>query len=282
MVYGVADLFSAFRSMKTLVTHYRPHLDDVCAFWLLKRYLPEARDAALAFTATGPRGGQQHDDEDTVCVGVGRGKFDEHKGDVGDCATTLVFKHILSKVTLDPREERAVRKIVDWTFLEDTGRLSTVPYRDFTLPVLIELFPASEDSDRKVTELGFAILDALLVVQRNVVLVEDDWAKRIEFDSRYGRAVALESAARKVDTFAYAKGFGLVVIVDPDRTYHTIRADAASSIDLTPAWEAIKAKDPDADWYFHHSKKMLICGGDHAPNARHSSLTLMDLVEALK
>ncbi|HTM67993.1 MAG TPA: hypothetical protein VL426_01720 [Candidatus Binatia bacterium] len=268
--------------MKTLVTHYRPHLDDVCAFWLLKRYLPEAKDADLAFTATGPRGGQEHDGDDVVCVGVGRGKFDEHKGDVNDCATTLVFKHVLSKVALDPREERALRKIVDWVYLEDTGRLSTIDHRDFTLPVLIELYPAGPDSDRKVTELGFAILDALLVVQRNAVHIEDDWAKRQEVDTRYGKAVAIESAARKVDTFAYAKGFKLVVIVDPDRTYHTVRADAASDIDLTPAWEKVRAKDPQADWYFHHSKKMLICGGDHAPNARHSSLTLADMIEALQ
>lgn len=267
--------------MKTLVTHYRPHLDDICAFWILKRYLPEAKDAALAFTATGPGGGVMHDDADTVCVGVGRGMFDEHKGDVGDCATTLVFKHVMAKIEIDAQELRALRKIVDWALLEDTGKLSTVPFRDFTLPVLIELFPAGPGSDAKVTELGFAVLDALLVVQRNVVRIEDDWAKRREFDSRYGKAVALESSARKIDTYAYAKGFPLAVIVDPDRTYHTVRADAAADIDLTPAWEKIRERDPQADWYFHHSKKMLICGGDHAPGARPSSLSLDDLIGIL-
>lgn len=71
--------------MKNLVTHLRPHLDDVCALWLLRRYLPEAKDAEIGFVATNERGGDVHDSADTVHIGVGRGMFDEHKGDVGEC-----------------------------------------------------------------------------------------------------------------------------------------------------------------------------------------------------
>lgn len=267
--------------MKTLITHLRPHLDDVCAVWLLKRCLPEAKNASIDFIATGPGGGKVVDDPEMVYIGVGRGRFDEHKGDVGQCATTLVFNHIKEKTSLDPMEQRALQKLVDWVFLEDTGKLSTVDFRDFTVPVLIELYPAGPGSDAKVTELGFAILDAMLVVQRNAVRVEDDWAKRKEFASRYGKAVAIESEARKLDTFAYAKGFDIAVIVDHKRAYNTVRASADSSIDLTQAYETLKKIDPDADWFFHHSKKMLICGGDHGPNAKPSKLSLEQMIDLI-
>ena len=269
--------------MKTLITHLRPHLDDICAFWLLKRYLPEAKDAALDFIATNEKGGNVINDPDLVYVGVGRGKYDEHKGDIGDCATTLVWKDIGPKAAIDARERRAVEKIVAWVFLEDTGKLNAEPYRFFSVPAMIEGYFDSRGRDSKtVTQFCFDMLDAMIVAQRNEVLIEDDWKKRIEFDSRYGRAVAVVGTARQIDAFGYSHGFPLVAIVNPDRTYHTIRADAASDIDLTPTWEKIRAAEPEASWYFHHSKKMLICGGDDAPGARLSSLTMEELIALLK
>lgn len=268
--------------MKTLTTHFRPHLDDICAMWLMKRFLPEAKDAGIDFMATGPGGGKPVDDPELVYVGVGRGRFDEHKGDVGKCATSLVFDYVKEKVAFDPLELRAVAKIVDWVLLEDTGKLNTIEQRDFTVPVLIELYPIGPGSDVKVSELGFAILDGILVVQRNAVLIEDDWSGRKEFASRYGKAVAIGSGARKIDTYAYANGFDLAVIADPARHYLAVRASADSDIDLTPLHEQLKTADAGAAWYFHHSKKMLICGGDRAPDATPSSLALEQLIELMK
>lgn len=269
--------------MKTLITHLRPHLDDICAFWLLKRYLPEAKDAGLDFIATNEKGGDVVNDPAITYVGVGRGKYDEHKGDIGDCSTTLVWKDIRDRIAIDPRERRAVEKIVSWVLLEDTGKLNAEPYRFFSVPAMIEGFFDGRGRDSLATTMfGFEILDALIVAQRNEVLIEDDWKDRIEFDSRYGRAVAVVGTARQIDAYGYSHGFPLVVVVNPDRTYHTVRADAASDIDLTPTWEKLRAREPEASWYFHHSKKMLICGGDHAPNARLSSLTVEELIGYLK
>ncbi len=269
--------------MKTLITHLRPHLDDICALWLLQRYLPDAREAKLDFIATNEKGGDVIDDPDLTYVGVGRGKYDEHKGDIGQCATSLVWNDIKGRAALDAKETRAVEKIVAWVLLEDTGKLNAEPYRFFSVPAIIEGYFDGHGRDSKaVTEFGFAMLDALLLAQRNEVRIEDDWNGRVEFESRWGRAVAIVGTARQIDAYAYSRGIPLVVIVNPDRTYHTIRADAASPIDLTPAWEKIHAREPQASWYFHHSKKMLICGGDHAPNARLSALTVEDLIGYLK
>ncbi len=266
--------------MKNLVTHLRPHLDDVCALWLLRRYLPEAKDAEIGFVATNERGGDVHDSADTVHIGVGRGMFDEHKGDVGECATTLVFKHIASRVEIPPQERRALQKIADWVLLQDTGKLNAAPQHEFSVPVILEGEYDRTRDNGAVVDFGFAILDALLIGQRNVVKIEDDWQKRVEFVSRFGKAVAIESKTRGMDAHAYALGIPLVVIAD-DTGYRTIRADALSDIDLTPVYETIKTLDPRGRWYFHHSKKMLICGGEHAPGSPPSALPLRRLIEIL-
>lgn len=269
--------------MKTLVTHLRPHLDDICALWLLKRYLPEDKDAALDFIATNEKGGDVKNDPDFVYIGIGRGKYDEHKGDIGDCATTLVWKDIRDRITLDDRERRAVGKVVSWVLLEDTGKLNAEPYRFFSVPAMIEGYFDSKGRDSHATTMfGFEILDSLIVAQRNEVLIEEDWKSRIEFDSRYGRAVAVVGNARQIDAYGYSHGFPLVVVMSPEGNYHTARANASSDIDLTPAWEKLKQVDPEASWYFHHSKKMLICGGDHAPLAHTSKLTLEQFMDVLK
>ena len=268
--------------MKTLLTHIRPHLDDICGLWLLKRYFPGASTAAIDFIPTDQKGGDVDGNPEVLAVGVGRGRFDEHKGDIGECATTLVYKDVSGEIQ-DALEKRAVEKIVAWVFQEDTGQLGALQYRSFAVPSIIEgYFDSHEKDSHKVTEFGFALLDALLAMQKNEVRLEDDWKNRIEFDSRFGRAVAVIGTSRQFDSYGYRHGFPLVVIMDPTGTYHTVRANAASEIDLTSAYEALHQREPNASWYFHHSKKMLICGGDHAPSATPSTLSMQELIELLK
>jgi hypothetical protein len=269
--------------MKKLVTHIRPHLDDICALWLLKRLLPEAKDAEISFVPTNERGGDVVDEAEVLYVGVGRGRFDEHKGDIGQCATSLVFAYLKEKSVVPEAESRAWAKIVDWVLLEDTGKLNSMANRSFSIPAIIEgHFDRVNRDSADVTSLVFTILDDLLLMQKNEVIVEDAWAKRVEFDSRFGRAAAVSAKARQLDAYAYSHGVPLILIVDPALTYHTFRADAASDIDLTSVWEKLKEIDAEASWYFHHSKKMLICGGDHAPYAVPSKLTLEGMIALVK
>jgi hypothetical protein len=269
--------------MKKLVTHIRPHLDDICALWLLKRLLPGAEAAEISFVPTNERGGDVNDDAETMYVGVGRGRFDEHKGDIGQCATSLVFAYLKEKAAVPDGDARAFAKIVDWVLLEDTGKLNSMANRSFSIPAIIEgHFDRVNRDSASVTELVFTILDDLLLMQKNEVTVEDAWAKRVEFDSRFGRTAAVSAKARQLDAYAYSHGCPLVLIVDPALTYHTFRADAASDIDLTSVWEKLKEVDAEASWYFHHSKKMLICGGDHAPYAVPSKLTLEGMIALVK
>jgi hypothetical protein len=109
-----------------------------------------------------------------------------------------------------------------------------------------------------------------------------DWEKRQEFDSPFGPAVALTSEARAVDPKAYSEGFTVMVRRDKSGGYSEIRARADVTVDLTPVRDALQKADPEADWFFHHSKKLLINGGELPGKARLSSLDLKQLVELVK
>lgn len=266
-----------------MITHRRPHLDDICGIWLFMRFIPGFADAQSDFISTDHKGNPSEDTAERIHIGVGRGQFDEHKGDVDDCATSLVFRHVREQVDLEPQTERALEKIVQWVLLEDTGLLAKIEQRDFTVPIILkgEYERAKRDSGA-VVELGLKMLDALLPGQLNQVQVEEDWESRTEFVSRFGLAAALESDSSGMDFFAYKKGFPLVVQINAGSRYHGIRADADSDIDLTPVYEELMQREPEVGWYLHHSKKMLLCGGDLSPEVKPSSMTLEQLIELLK
>ncbi len=267
---------------QTIVSHIRPHLDEVAAAWMLKKYLPECRDADLGFIPTGKDGGKKDVEPDKIYVGVGRGPFDEHKGDENDCAASLVFKHLLErKIPIDGLQLRGLAKLVEWVREGDLGLQGRVPNRTFGVHSILAYHRNIAGGDQAVMNLGFALCDALLASQMDVAQLEEDWDKRTEFESVYGPAVAYVSSCRDQDSFAYQHGFELVVYVNKERTYHNIRAFAGSRIDLTPIHMAIKQIEPEADWYFHHSKKMLICGGDLTAGAKTSKLSLEWIIDAL-
>lgn len=270
--------------MKTLITHIRPHVDDICGFWLLMRYLPEYADAKIDFIPTNAKGGETVNDPDFVYVGVGRGQFDEHKGDIGECATSLVYEYVKSKVSLDPNEQSALDKLVAWVLEEDMGRLSAQSLRQFSIPSIIQgHYRVTKRDSHKVAELTMTILDAVFDSLKELVKLEKDWENRVEFDSRFGKAVAVETSARDIDSYAYRRGFDLAVYVNHQHDYFNVRVRAdAEDIDLSSVYDRLKELEPQAGWYIHHSKHMLICGGDLEPGAVLSKLTLDELVDTLR
>ena len=44
----------------------------------------------------------------------------------------------------------------------------------------------------------------------------------------------------------------------------------------------VKSLEPDAEWYLHFSKDLLICGSDKAANYKLSKLELNDLIGLVK
>lgn len=265
-----------------IITHVRPHLDEIMAIWLVENYWPDRGEVTVEFIDNNERPDDVDADPDVLYIGVGRGRFDEHRGVAGECAASLVWQGLPDKDKMSDEERKAIDKLVDWVRDEDLGLHMDEPRRAFTVPAIIDGWYLFHDKNSSVAVgLGTRIIDALMYGQRELVRLEVDWEKRVEFDSRFGRAVALQTDTDRASEFAYQKGFDLAVIMNRAHTYRTIRAKAESPIDLTDVAEAIEKADK-AKWFFHHSKRMLILGGDHDPKAAPSSLQMPDLIDLLK
>lgn len=60
-----------------------------------------------------------------------------------------------------------------------------------------------------------------------------------------------------------------------------ITASPASEVDLTELMRHLQMLEPNADWYLHPSKRMLLCGSDKTRETKLSHLNLADVVNLL-
>lgn len=265
----------------TLVTHHRPHIDDICGMWLLARYWKPAKEHRFAFVSSKER---DPGDPARVWVGVGRGRFDEHKGDLGESATSLVFRFVREeRKDLKPGELNALTRLVTWVRDEDMGLHDEEPERPFGPTAFLRShFDLNGRDSATVVSFCLAYLDDVFEALRMEERLAEDWEARNEFESPWGHAVALETTAYAMDEYAYRRGFALVVFVNPKTGFRGFRAAPKSAVDLTAAYEALRRADAKTDWYLHHSRKLLLAGSDVAPDSKLSRLTLQDLVRVLE
>lgn len=266
---------------KILVTHINPHLDDIAAIWLFKRFNPEFSDASVEFISAqeGNKAGEESDEK--IFIGVGRGRFDEHKGDLEDAAVSLVWKYLKDK-ELTPKigvEDDALEELVNWIRLDDLGK-SIGEIDEFSLPSFIRPKNGGKEESKKALDLGVEILDRILDVLINKHKANKDWGNALEFESRFGKAYAVKSSF--VDReFCKKIGADLFLMVDPKYSsvqYFTPRFD----IDLEPIYKKVKELNPEADWFLHQSHHMVICGSGSAPDSKKTKLSFEQLIEAAK
>ena len=90
-----------------IVTHFRPHADELVALMLLKDFkegeekFPGVSNAKISFLSTGglPEGKTASNFPDKIFLGIGGGIFDEHRTDIkereeDETCTTLVSKYL--------------------------------------------------------------------------------------------------------------------------------------------------------------------------------------------
>ncbi|PIZ55926.1 hypothetical protein COY23_03820 [bacterium (Candidatus Torokbacteria) CG_4_10_14_0_2_um_filter_35_8] len=271
--------------MLKLVTHIKPHLDDICALWLLKKFDSKFENAEIGFVPTNHKGGEVDKDPNKTYIGVGRGKFDEHKGDLQECSSTLVWKDLKKRgLVKDTKMEKAITYLLGWVLKEDTGKLKDIAYSNFTVPSILHgFYRINNDDSLKLTEFGFSILDSILYALKDIVTLEEEWKDRIEIKSKFGKAAAFETSVFKgIDQFVYQKGFTVAIFRNTKKGYVKFKAKADSDIDFTSLYKRIKKEDFCAGWYLHHSKKMLICGSECAPNEVLSNLSFERLVKIFR
>lgn len=109
----------------TIVTHEMPHLDEIAAIWLLRKFgeiiFPGISTAKILFWNNGGktpdgRTAEDYEREGILLVGVGGGFLDEHataaqERKEGECATTLVAKAL--GVDDDPTLKKILKFVVN-------------------------------------------------------------------------------------------------------------------------------------------------------------------------
>lgn len=269
--------------MKTIVTHKKPHLDEVAAVWLLHRYHPDFKNFRLRFVAydTPLATGSKKPQEGEILIGVGRGTFDEHSGKMRDCAATLVLK-FLEEGGFLPREQekrRALETLVEHVRMADFAENYQYPHmvREFMPEAVISGWK-NMYSDAVVIRKGIDLLEALYIENREWEEAAAVWEKRVEFRTgRFKGAGVVGYPLGSIDRMAYDNGFDFIVSVDTKYGRRQFRASTRSDLDFTPVYNQLLKLDIEARWFLHHSGKLLISATDPI-----SKLNLAELIDIAK
>lgn len=300
--------------MKIIVVHTSPDWDAIGSVWLLKKFLPGWDSASLEFVPAGQRyknkdlkikaGEEVIEDyagDDVIHADTGLGPLDHHQtSDKNVSATSLVWDYVRSKNPefgskesnkVHDREE-AVGRIVK--FIVDTDHFKEVfwdnpsaDYHEFNILGLMEgLKLYKPDEDDFYVEFGIECLESILRTFENRIWAEREIENAAKFDTKWGKAIAFETINDTVLKLSQKMGYVLTVRKDPRKGYVRIKGKPSTEgerdVDLTLAYEKLSKMDPDATWFLHVSKKMLLNGTPKNPKMIPTKLSLNDIVKVLE
>lgn len=304
---------------KIIVTHRSPDLDAITSVWLLKSFAPGWENADVHFVPAGQKlhGNYSHegeviervDDNEVIHVDTGLTPLDHHQTqDNNTCAASLTFEYVKSLKNSPINSEtklEALEKMIQLAIDED--HFQEIYYKDslsylydFSITRIIDGYKLLyQKDDLACLEFTMTCLDTILHSLEQKMWAEHEIAEKgIQFDTRWGKACAIESMNDMVLEVAQKKGKVIAVRKDPKYGFIRIKARPlkresnsgtyatetvnVENIDLTPVYEKIKKLDPDSTWYLHVSKKMLLNGSSKNPEMAGSKLTLSQVIEVLK
>jgi hypothetical protein len=300
--------------MKIVVAHLSPDLDAIASVWIIKRFLPGWIDADVEFVPAGSRSEKvkNHPEFETqailvvgkdeiIHVDTGLGPLDHHQtSDMHTSGAKRAWEFVCSQLELQSqplREElqRAISRIVD--IIVDYDHFQEVywpdaaeDHQEFSLFGINEgLQYIKPGEDDYYVEFGRTCFDYILSYFENKVWAEEEMKKGVLFETKYGKALGLETINESVVKLAQKKGYTLVVRKDPRKGYVSIKTLPDNSktteiegIDLTLAYEQLSKMDPEATWFLHVSKKMLLNGSVKNPKMKPTKLALADIIKVLK
>lgn len=298
---------------KIIVTHKSPDLDAITSVWLLHRFLKGWEEAVVEYVPAGQKkeGSYEQAGEaieilsgsEIIHVDTGMGALDHHQyQDETKCAASIVFEYIQKHPESLLRNEyttQSLTHLIDLVIDEDHFQQVFYPdsasyVREFTLVGILDGMKLQNREDSDILHRGEELLDALLLSFESRVQAEFELKSGIEFDTRWGKAIALETVNDTVMKLAQIKGYSVVVRKDPSsrllriKAWPRMRSDKhyegvqERDIDLTPVYEIVKEKDMYASWFLHASKRMLLNGSSKNPNSIPTKLTLTEVIEILQ
>lgn len=300
--------------MKIIVTHLSPDLDAIGSVWIIKRFLPGWIDADVEFVPAGTRServkGYTDFEKEAVCmigrdeiihVDTGLGPLDHHQTSSMDtCGAKRSLEYVASYLKQagqsfkDETLEAVTRMteiIVDYDhFQEVYWPDATSDYYDLSLFAINEgLQYSKQKEDDYYVEFGMTCLDYILHYFENKIWAENELAKGNVFETKYGKAIGIETINESIVKVAQKTGYVLVVRKDPRKGYVSIKTLPVNKkkrnekgLDLTLAYEQLSKMDPDATWFLHISKKMLLNGSVKNPKMKPTGLSLEEIVKVLE
>lgn len=301
--------------MKIVVTHSSPDMDAITSVWLIKKFLPGWDNPVVKFVPAGERlvssikynvSGIQTpiekiEDDEVIHVDTGLGPLDHHQTASDKvCGASLTWNYVQTKNeelrTKDSEKtkakieaiDRMIKVIVDIDHFKEVCRIdATEDYHEFDLTAILDglkfQFPNQDDY---YIEFISKSLDAVLHEFENRIWAEKEISENGQkFTTRFGKGIGFETINDTVIKLAQKMGYVIVLRKDPRKGYVRIKAIPATdkiNIDLTSVYEKFKKLDPDATWYLHISKKMLLNGSVKNPKMRASRFKIEEIIRVLE
>jgi hypothetical protein len=300
--------------MKIIVTHMSPDWDAISSVWLIKKYLAGWQEAKVAFVPAGQRLNnmelklknkeqndpiERTDSDEIIHVDTGLGPLDHHQTqDTDVSAASVTWDYVRESIEksgspLRSEHNEAISRIIK--IVVDTDHFKEVFWPDAAadryelsfLGLLDGLKYEKPNEDMKYVEFGFVCLDAWVAEFENRIWAEKEIKEKgVKFDTRFGNGMGFETLNDTVLKLAQKMGYVLVIRKDPRKGYVRIKAlpvhGKEKGADLTLAYEQLKKIDPDATWFLHVSKKMLLNGSPKNPKMRPTKLSLNDIIKVVE
>lgn len=273
--------------MKTIVTHIGPDLDAITSVWLVKTFFPGWVEAGFAFVPAGKTLGSLPPDgnPEILHVDTGFGKFDHHQTDADTCASILIYEEIKRLRGVDAALVRMTGVVneVDH-FREVYFPNPTADFWDFSLVSAIDGWRLIfSDNPIKIIELGMQALDAIYKTFQNKIWAEKELRdKSILFEIRWGKGFGIETTNDEVIHLGQKMGYVIVVRKDPKKGYLRVKALPREDIDLTALHDRLKADEPEATWFLHASRHMVLNGSSKNPDMKPSKRPIREIIEVIK
>ncbi|MEK7665207.1 MAG: hypothetical protein AAB361_03670 [Patescibacteria group bacterium] len=283
--------------MFTIVTHKRPHIDEVCAIWLLQKFgekmFPGISETKITFAGAGGEdlegfSSDEFESEGVVLVGIGGGKFDEHPGvktfgKPDECASTLVAKE------LGIESEPALEKILNFVKKSDL-KAGNQP---FDLSNLVKSMHHAHPNDpAKVINWVMLALDSKYQEQVHFIKTKSELANKsvteeIQGPGRKIKMVSGISDSEQFNNVCRNKGAAIViqrrssgntqiytsnreglVLYDVAQMLRIEEQDAKGKV-ITTDWRVLASEgkvEGAEEWYFQVTGQMLLNGSLSCPN----------------
>lgn len=299
--------------MKIIVTHISPDWDAITSTWLIKKYLSGWHDAEVRFVPAGTRlGGQEPkvmnagedpievvSNDEIIHVDTGLTPLDHHQTqDRNVSAASLTWDYVrenLEKTGSPLRSEHkeAISRVVK--VIVDTDHFKEVFWPDAAadhyelnfLGLLDGLKYEKPGQDMTYYEFGVQCLNAFVAEFENRIWAEKEIEEKgVKFQTRFGPGMGFETLNDTVLKLAQKMGYVLVVRKDPRKGYVRIKTlpehEDKKGADLTLVYEQFRKIDPEATWFLHVSKKMLLNGSPKNPKMRPTKLSLGDIIKVVE